>query len=81
MEEVRQDVLGWDLASLRAGGAGRGARPKLTRVPIRFQSFQQYTQVFRMLLLEELREQIYQARPLVLCFCPSPRSSPTSPPH
>ena len=67
MEEVRQDVLGWDLATLRAGEGGRGPRPKLTRVPIRFQSFQQYTQVFRMLLLEELREQIYQAHLLALC--------------
>lgn len=60
MEEVREAVLGWDLAAVRSGKDSRGARPQLTRVPTRFQSFQQYTQIFKGLLLEELREQIHQ---------------------
>ena len=68
MEEVKKDILGWDVDSILRS---KGLRdPLLKRLPTYFESLEQYCMIFWKLLVEELRAHLQQVR-LIRCTYPS----------
>lgn len=56
MEEVKRDVLSWDVDSIVASGRNT----MLSKIPTFFESLEQYSRIFWKLLVEELRAHLQQ---------------------
>ena len=57
MEEVKRDVLSWDVDGILAPAAHGKA---FTKIPTTFESLEQYSRIFWKLLTEELRAHVQQ---------------------
>lgn len=60
MEMVHRAILGWDYYGVMSGNATRSRVLGLEGVPTSFASLSHYTEVFHVLLLEELRASLQQ---------------------
>ena len=62
LQDVQRDLLTWDYDTIIRASPGKTLKGLgMQRVPIQFQSLQEYCQVFRVLLLEELKAHLLQA--------------------